>query len=77
MSDVKAPACGGVVYLNEKQSKEAAEIIVHAMQEIRRDMDNHDGMSTHRLRCADAIAEMAKSLRSMSPIFWSGEEVSK
>lgn len=74
MSEAKAPACGGLVYLNEKQSKEAAEIILHTMQEIRRDMDTANGMCAHRLRCADTIAELAKSLQTVKPIFWSSEE---
>ena len=75
MSEAKAPACGGMVYLNEKQSQEAAEIVLHTMQEIWRDMDRSRDMFAHRLRCADTIAELAKSLQTMKPIFWSGEEV--
>ena len=31
MSDAKIPVCGGRVYLNENQSKEAAEIILHTI----------------------------------------------
>ena len=77
MSEAKAPACGGLVYLNEKQSKEAAEIILHTMQEMRHDMDISNGMYVHRVKCADTIAELAKSLQTMKPIFWSGEEVEK
>ena len=75
MSDTKAPACGGLVYLNEKQSKEAAEIILDTMQEIWRDMDRSRDMFAHRLRCAEIIAELAKSLQAVKPIFWNTEEV--
>lgn len=77
MSDTKAPACGGLVYLNEKQSQEAAEIILHTMQEVRHDMDASNGMYAHRLRCADTIAELAKSLQAVKPIFWNTEEAEK
>lgn len=75
MSEAKALACGGLVYLNEKQSKEAAEIVLHTMQEIRCDMDRSRDMFAHRLRCADTIAELAKSLQAVKPIFWNAEEV--
>ena len=75
MSEAKTPACGGLVYLDEKQSKEAAEIVLQTMQEIRHDMDASNGMCAHRLRCADTIAELAKSLQTVKPIFWSTEGV--
>ena len=77
MSEAKAPICGGLVYLNEKQSKEAAEIVLHTMQEMRHDMDKSNGMYAHRLRCADTIAELAKSLQTVKPIFWDTEGVEK
>lgn len=75
MSEAKSPTCGGLVYLNEKQSKEAAEIVLHTMQEIRSDMDRCRDMVAHRLRCADTIAELAKSLQAVKPIFWGSEGV--
>ena len=77
MSEAKAPACGGLVYLDGKQSQEAAEIVLHTMREILRDMDASDGMYAHRLRCADTIVELAKSLKTTPPILWPIEEEKK
>ena len=74
MSEAKAPTCGGQVYLNEKQSKEAAEIVLHTMQELRREMDKCNGVTPYFLQCAEIIAELAKSLQAVKPIFWSGQE---
>lgn len=75
MSDAKIPVCGGRVYLNENQSKEAAEIILHTMQELRREMDKCNGMTPYFVECATVIAELAKSLRAVNPIFWTSQEV--
>lgn len=74
MSEAKALA-GGLVYLNEKQSKEAAEIVLHTMQELRREMDKCNGATPYFLQCAETIAELAKSLQAVKSIFWGTEEV--
>lgn len=73
MSEAKAPTCGGLVYLNEKQSKEAAEIVLHTMQGLRREMDKCTGVTPYFLQCAEIIAELAKSLRGLKPLFWPRE----
>lgn len=75
MSNTKAPACGGLVYLNEKQSKEAAEIVMHTMQVLRREMDKCTGVTPYFLQCAEIIAELAKSIRGMKLLLWSSQEV--
>lgn len=75
MSDAKSPTCGGLVYLNEKQSKEAAEIVLDTMQGLRREMDKCTGVTPYFLQCAETIAELAKSLQAVKPIFWNTEEV--
>lgn len=76
MSETKA-CTGGLVYLNEKQSKEAAEIVLHTMQGLRREMDKCTGATPYFLQCAETIAELAKSLHALKPIFWFTEEVEK
>lgn len=77
MSEAKAPACGGLVYLNEKQSQEAAEIVLRAMRDVRHDMDvaRTAGLYIQNMRGAEIIAELAKSLQTTKPIFWSTEGV--
>ena len=75
MSEAKAPACGGMVYLDEKQSQEAAEIVLHTMQQLRREMDKCTGVTPYFLQCAETIAELAKSIQTVKPIFWSTEGV--
>lgn len=77
MSEAKDPACGGLVYLNEKQSKEAAEIVLRAMRDVRHDMDvaRAAGLYIQNMRGAEIIAELAKSLQTAKPIFWNTEGV--
>lgn len=77
MSEAKAPACGGMVYLNEKQSQEAAEIVLHTMREVRHDMAvaRANGLYVQHMRGAEIIAELAKSLQTVKSIFWSSEWV--
>jgi len=64
---------GGIVYLDEKQSKEAAEHIMRAMEVMRKEMDGCPFLS-QRVSCAEAIAELAKSLRACSPLCWSNDD---
>lgn len=76
MSEAKAPVCGGLVYLDEKQSKEAAEIVLRAMRDVRHDMDvaRAAGLYIQNMRGAEIIAELAKSLQTTKPMFWPREE---
>lgn len=76
MSEAKAPVCGGLVYLDDKQSKEAAEIVLRAMRDVRHDMDvaSSAGLYIQNMRGAEIIAELAKSLQTVKPIFWSSKE---
>ena len=67
---------GGVVYLDEKQSQDAAEHVIRAMEVMRQEMDNCPFLA-QRVACAEAIAELAKSLQALKPIFWFGEGAEK
>lgn len=69
-------SAGGMVYLDERQSKDAAEHVLHAMEVIRKDMDDCHILA-QRIACAETIAELAKSLQAMKPIFWFGEGVER
>lgn len=69
MRDVKST---GLVYLDAKQSKEAAEIVMHTMKAMREEMDGRPSLA-QRIECAEVIAELAKSLRAQTSIFWSND----
>lgn len=73
MSESKRHSCGGAVYLDAKQSKEAAEIVMHAMREMEGQMTETPFLAS-KTACAEIIAELAKSLKTTAPIFWDNEE---
>lgn len=64
---------GGVVYLDAKQSQKAAEHIMRAMEVMRQEMDDCPFLS-QRISCAEAIAELAKSLRACNALFWRNDD---
>lgn len=68
-------SAGGLVYLDERQSQEVAEHIMHAIKVMRQEMDSCPFLA-QRLACAEKIAELAKSIRACRPLFWpSADEV--
>lgn len=56
----------GVVYLDAKQSKKAAEHIMRAMEVMRAEMDGCP-ILVQRIACAEVIAKLAKGIRVCSP----------
>lgn len=67
---------GGVIFLNATQSQKAAEHIMRAMEVMRKEMDECPFLA-QRVSCAEVIAELAKSLKGVSCLFYDNGEVSK
>ena len=67
---------GGVIFLDATQSQKAAEHIMRAMEVMRNEMDECPFLA-QRISCAEAIAELARSLKGLNYLFWGNEEVSE